>query len=166
MCMFGLRYFRLRQKVKHLYKLLSCACGLCLFGVLISVIYKSSGVFPLSSPQFFCWAWGNFSPWTSIYLHISWLNTLSWPGHCDLLPSVSDYFAFNSPPSLSPDPHWLLQMSCWPLVQFSLPLFWAVLQIPIGSHQSSPLPPVHKPAWSWLHFPYWSPALPCSLLPT
>lgn len=45
MCMFGLKYFRLRQKVKHLYKLLICAHGLCLFGVLILMIYKSSGVF-------------------------------------------------------------------------------------------------------------------------
>ncbi|RMC14013.1 hypothetical protein DUI87_09099 [Hirundo rustica rustica] len=33
------------------------------------------------------------------------LYTLSWPGHCDLLPSVFDCFAFNSTPSLSPDPH-------------------------------------------------------------
>lgn len=56
MCVFGLKYFRLRQKVKHLYKLLTCACGLCLFGVLRSMKYKSSEVCPLSSLQSFCCA--------------------------------------------------------------------------------------------------------------
>lgn len=75
MCMFGLKYFRLRQNVKHLYKLLTCACDLSLFGVLISLIYKTSGVSPLSSLQSFYCGWGNFSTWTLIYLHIISVST-------------------------------------------------------------------------------------------
>lgn len=50
MRMFVLKYFRVRQKAKHLSKLLtSWACGLPLFGVLVLTLHKSLGFFPLSS---------------------------------------------------------------------------------------------------------------------
>lgn len=48
--------------------------------------------------------------------HLFCLNTLSWPGHCDLLPSMSDCFAFNSLPFICLDPHWPLWLSCWHLL--------------------------------------------------
>lgn len=166
MCVFGLKYFRLRQEVKHLYKLLTCACGFCLFGVLVSMIYIKFWGFSSVSPTIFLLCirklfYLNFDLFSDLFcFHTLGQATVAFS-------HLFDCFAFNYPPSLSPDPHRSLWMSCWPLVQFSLTLLWAVLQIPVGSHQSSLLCAVHQPApYSWLPFPYCSPALSCSLLPT
>lgn len=53
--------------------------------------------------------------------HLFCLNTLFWPGHCDLLPSMLGCFAFNSLPFISLDPHWPLWLSCWHLLGSVLP---------------------------------------------
>lgn len=89
MCVFGLKYFRLRQEVKHLYKLLTCACGFCLFGVLVSMIYIKFWGFSSVSPTIFLLCirklfYLNFDLFSDLFC----FHTLSWPGHCGLFPSV------------------------------------------------------------------------------